>query len=152
MICESSNPVQQAQSIETLVETALEVYDDRSVMHWLSSKDPKQRQAARLELLSRGFNDAQIEFSINLAHPDASVRLHFVNELGHYQDIDPRPWLKLMSDDESREVRIAVVSLLGSLTGYDATDHLRQLMHEERDPIVAARIRDVLELGRQVRR
>lgn len=148
----NDQPVQQVQSVATLVETALEVYDDRSVMHWLSSEDGKQRQAARLELLSRGFNDEQIQFSANLAHPDASVRLHFVNELSRHQDIDPRPWLKLMSGDESREVRLAVVSVLGSLRGYDATDQLRQLMSDEHDPSVAARIRSVLNLGKQVRR
>ncbi|KAA1258358.1 hypothetical protein LF1_08760 [Rubripirellula obstinata] len=145
-------PVKQAQSVETLVETALEVYDDRSVMHWLSSDDAQQRDAARLELLSRGFNDSQIDFSINLAHPDASVRLHFVNELSRHQDIDPRPWLKLMWGDESREVRLAVISVLGSLRGHDATSELRQLMSQERDPMVAAKIRDTLELGKQVRR
>jgi hypothetical protein len=148
----SQQPVKQAHSVATLVETALEAYDDRSVMHWLSSNDAEQRQSARLELLSRGFNDAQIDFSINLAHPDASVRLHFVNELSRHQDIDPRPWLKLMWNDESREVRLAVISVLGSLRGRDASSELRQLMAQERDPMVAAKIRDALELGKQARR
>jgi hypothetical protein len=150
--------VQQVQSIATLVETALEVYDDQSVMHFLCSEDGAKRQAAKLELLSRGYNEAQIQFATNLAHPDASVRLHFVNALSQHsgiggnRDIDPRPWLALMANDESRNVRLAVVSVLGSLSDRDATDLLRQMMSQERDPSVAARIRSVLKLGEQVRR
>lgn len=142
----------EVHSAANLVETALQAYDDRSVMHWLSSDQASYRDAAKLELLSRGYDEEQLEYAKHLFDPDPSVRLHFVQQLNQSDRIDPRPWLKLMAIDENRTVRLAVVTALGSLSGHDVAGQLQQMMAAERDPSVAAKIRHTLDLGKQASR
>lgn len=142
----------EVPSAANLVETALQAYDDRSVMHWLSSDQASYRDAAKLELLSRGYDEEQLEYAKHLFDSDPSVRLHFVQQLNQSDRIDPRPWLKLMAIDENRTVRLAVVTALGSLSGHDVAGQLQQMMAAERDPSVAAKIRHTLDLGKQANR
>jgi hypothetical protein len=142
----------EVQSGDNLVETALQAYDDRSVMQWLSSDQSSHREAAKLELMSRGYEHQQLQYAKHLFDPDPSVRLHFVQQLNRSARMDPRPWLKLMSVDENRTVRLAVVTALGSMSGHDIDQQLQRMMAAERDPSVAAKIRHTLDLGKQASR
>ena len=138
--------IEQVQNTEVLVETALEAYDDRSVMHWLHSRDHQHQQSAKLELLSRGYSESQITQAANLTHPEVKVRLHFLNLIGRHPTLDPRPWLKLMAGDENRDVRMTVVSILASFRDPDAKSQLRTMIATERDQAVASKIRQALNL------
>jgi HEAT repeat protein len=60
--------------------------------------------------------------------------------------IDPRPWLLLLLQDESRDVRLHTISILGSMDDPAIARRLQSHLADERDPTVAARIRRVLDL------
>ncbi len=124
----------------------LDAYDDRSVMHWLVSPHAKLRSKATIELFARGYSERDLAFAHHMVHQDTQVRLAFLDRLTRDAEIDPRPWLWMMAEDESREVRLRVVAILGTMNDHAAENRLRTLMVQERDPTVAARIRRVLKL------
>lgn len=129
-----------------LVDSPLETFDDKSVMYWLASPDPVFRNKARLELTGRGYGDSQIELATQIVTGDSQTRRALVDKIARSQDLDPRPWLLMMLDDRSREVRLRVVSVLATLNDRAITQRLRMHLMDERDPTVAARIRRLLDV------
>ncbi|QDT06468.1 hypothetical protein K227x_48780 [Rubripirellula lacrimiformis] len=136
-------PVAQA----TLVDSAMQAYDDVSVIHWLSSQQEPLREQAKLELLSRGYTQQDLQLATRIATADLPTRLDLVDLIAREPSIDPRPWLWMMSRDEHRDVRMRVVSVIGTMNDAAARSHLQTLMSEESDPIVATRIRRALGLS-----
>ncbi|TWT55175.1 hypothetical protein Pla22_28300 [Rubripirellula amarantea] len=134
------------QSVTHLVDTPMESASTHSVMTWLLSEHEQLRSQAHLELLARGLSESQIEMAKSAVNPDVSVRLDFVHRVIRHPDVDPRPWLKLMTEDESREVLAEVISVLGTMPDQESAGFLRTLMvRHSSDPKIVARIRSVLE-------
>ena len=146
---ETSFGVASADSVAAVnhdEDLPLEAYNDRSVMHWLVSSHANLRNKAAIELQSRGYSDRELEMAQHMVHADTKVRLAFLDHLTRDREMDPRPWLRMMAEDESREVRLRVVSILATMNDHATEDYLRTLRVQERDPTVAARIRRVLKL------
>jgi hypothetical protein len=143
---ETAEPTMDIRPVTHLVDSPMETFDDRSVIHWLASPDPEFREKARLELMSRGYDDAQIAIATQIASGDTRTRKDLIDSIVHSNDIDPRPWLLMMLSDDSRDVKLRVISVLATMNDPDVTQRLRMHLVDERDPTVEARIRRVLGL------
>jgi hypothetical protein len=143
---ETALPTMDIRPVTHLVDSPMETFDDRSVIHWLASPDPEFREKARLELMSRGYDDAQIAIATQIASGDTRTRKDLIDSIVHSNDIDPRPWLLMMLSDDSRDVKLRVISVLATMNDPDVTQRLRMHLVDERDPTVEARIRRVLGL------
>jgi hypothetical protein len=72
--------------------------------------------------------------------------MQLVDAISRSSAIDPRPWLLMMLDDESRDVKLRVISVLATMNDPGVSQRLKMHLVDERDPTVAARIRRVLDL------
>jgi len=129
-----------------LVDSPLGTFDDVSVMRWLGSPHAVLRDKAKLELVSRGFDGTAIAIASRIHTGDARQKMELIDALGSTEMIDPRPWLMLLLQDESRDVRLHTLSVLGSMDDPAIVAQLRSKLAEEQDPTVAARMRRVLNL------
>lgn len=143
---ETSFQTDEVQSAAHLMDSPMQAYDDASVMHWLSSDHAKLREQATLELMSRGYDAAELSIATQFFAGDVPTRIGLVDMIARDPSLDPRPWLWMMARDEHRDVRLRVVSVLATMNDPEAQNRLRTLMVDETDPIVAARIRRVLNL------
>ncbi len=135
-----------AQAASHLVNSPLEMLDDRSVIHWLGSDDPARREQAREELTRRGLDEHEIEIAAGVASTDLQTRLEVIDAITRSSRLDPRPWLLMLLEDSNRDVKLRVISALATMSDPGIESRLRIRMAEEPDPTVAARIRSVLQL------
>ena len=134
------------RAVTYLVDSPMETFDDKSVVHWLASPHASLRDKAKLELIARGFNGTQLAIATELATGDVATRIELIDSISRSSAVDPRPWLMMMLDDESRDVKLRVISILATMKDPDVNQRLRMHLVDERDPTVAARIRRVLNL------
>ncbi|QDS89573.1 hypothetical protein EC9_37730 [Rosistilla ulvae] len=123
---------------------ALEAYSTRAVIDLLSSIRKPLAQAARSELIHRGFRPADLSLAIRLASNTAAIRMTLIDEITNRSDIDPRRWLLWLAEDAERSVRMRALSALGTMNDPNVAKELRTLLSTEQDPAVAARIRQAL--------
>lgn len=136
-------PIQQASQ---LVTSPMEMLDDRSVILWLGSDERRRREQAREELTRRGLEDHEIEIAVGVASSDLRIRLEVIDTITRSSGIDPRPWLLMLLDDPSRDVKLRVISALATMSDPGIEGQLRMRLADEPDPTVAARIERVLQL------
>jgi hypothetical protein len=122
---------------------ALADQDELTVMRRLHSRDPQSVQLAREELTRRGFDDRHLRMAEDLTSPDPQVRLRFAQALPRIRDVDIRPWLKTLAEDEDPNVRLAAVAIIATSGLPESLTWLRQLDLRETDP----RVRDQLQKG-----
>ena len=135
-----------ATSQVTMVDSPMGTFDDASVMRWLGSPHSVLRDKAKLELVSRGFDGTAIAIATRIQTGDVREKMELIDALNGTGIIDPRPWLLLLLQDESRDVRLHTISILGSMDDPAIARRLQSHLADERDPTVAARIRRVLDL------
>ena len=129
-----------------LAETPLETYDTASVIHWMGSSQPALRERAKIELARRGFSEYQLQLATHMATSDVASRLEMVDAIGRSAIEDPRPWLAILLTDKDREVRLKTISVMATMNDREMNSRLQMRLSDERDPIVTARIRRVLNL------
>jgi hypothetical protein len=129
-----------------LVDSPLQTYDDPSVMRWLVSDHATLREKAEAELSRRGYDQEALSIARQLAGADALGRMEMVETISRSDRVDPRPWLLMLLEDPSRDVRLRVISVMATMNDPAMTQRLRLQLVDERDPTVAARIRRVLKL------
>lgn len=132
--------------VVSLVDTPMETFDDSSVIRWLGSPHTALREKAREELERRGFTARQISLADQLVRGDVPTRIGLVDVIARADSIDPRPWLLMLLDDENRDVQLRAISVLATLDESAITNELRRRLVDGQDPIVAARLRRVLDL------
>ena len=130
----------------TRVDSPLGTFDDESVMRWLASPHSVLREKGKLELVSRGFDGTEIAIATRIHTGDVREKIELIDALSGTQMIDPRSWLLRLLQDESRDVRLHTISILGSMDDPAIAERLQSHLVDERDPTVAARIRRVLNL------
>lgn len=130
----------------TQIDQPLAAYETRSVIEFLDSSQAVLRDAAIGELRQRGFNAVEIELAMRLTSRDLDVRLALVEELGTRSDTDPQQWLLWLASDPERDVRLQAIARLGTMSNAEVTESLRRLLNQERDPLVATRLRRLLGL------
>jgi hypothetical protein len=134
------------QPVAHLVDSPLETYDDASVMRWLGSEHAALRDKAESELVRRGYGPSEISLATQIVTADTQARLGLVNAIAQSGRVDPRPWLLMLLDDPSRDVKLRVISVLATMNDPTISQRLQLHLVDEEDPTVAARIRRVLKL------
>lgn len=143
---ETSYQADQIQPVTRVVDSPMETYDDRSIFHWLASPHQVLREKARLELIRRGYDGSQIRLAAQLSAGDVETRLGVIDQLARSRSIDPRPWLLFLLDDSNRQVQLRAISVLATMDDPAIGTALRSRLNDQPDPIVAARLRRVLDL------
>ncbi len=136
----------EIQSVSHLVDSPMDTFDDKSVMHWLGSPHQALREQARDELVSRGYSNTELSIATQISAGDPRTRMELIDAIVRSDAIDPRPWLLMMLGDENRDVKLRVVSVLATMNDPSVSQRLRMHLIDERDPTIAARIRRVLDL------
>ena len=146
----SPQPADQAsptiQPVTHLLDSPLETYDDASVMRWLGSEHVALRDKAESELTRRGYGPSEISLATQIVTADTQTRLELVNQIAQSPNVDPRPWLLMLLQDPSRDVKLRAISVLATMNDPAISQRLQLHLVDEQDPTVAARIRRVLKL------
>jgi hypothetical protein len=121
-----------ANQADSIVE--LHCQDDLSLMRRLHASSPYDARAARSELTRRGFDARHLRMAEDLTNPDPGVRLHFAQTLPAIRDVDIRPWLRTLADDDDPQVRQAAIAVIATLGTPESQSWLRRLQLTEEDP------------------
>lgn len=136
----ASQPALEAPETETPESNV----SDRALMVQLRAEDLKLASAAVRQLRGRGFRDREFGLALRLTDPDQRVRLDLIEQLPDLVGIDPVPWLIWLSEDESPEVRRAVVAVMATSAEPRLRARLRTMEVEDADA-------DVVRLARQAK-
>ena len=147
-------PVQRAQRPESegkllswnvpeQAASAVTRISDIALMRRLNDEDRASAEQAKRELRKRGFLTIHIELARRLTHPDPGHRVAMAESLPSLQ-VDARPWLFWLLDDEHPEVRVAAISVLATTADQAVDRRLRQMELDETDPSVLRHLRHVL--------
>ncbi|QDT09582.1 HEAT repeat domain-containing protein [Planctomycetes bacterium K23_9] len=120
--------------------------DTVSIIKVLGSPQEVVRQQAKAELLHRGFSDTELSVAVAIATSDAAYRVELIRQLVDQQTIDARPWLLLMLQDNTREVKLAAVDALGRMLDPQVRKELRLRLIDEPDQKIVLKIRRILNL------
>jgi hypothetical protein len=96
---------------KTVVEWIAEL-GDLEVMRLLHHGDYGVRYTAERELDRRGYAREHLIIAKQLVHPDPRERRQLAEQLPRMTDIDPRPWLLQLSEDEDVSVRRTAEGIL----------------------------------------
>jgi hypothetical protein len=143
---ETSFELDDIRPVTHLLESPMETFDDSSIIHWLGSPHQVLREKAKLELIRRGYGGGQIALATQIASGDVAARKGLVDAIARSESMDPRPWLLFLLDDESREVKLRAISVLATMNDPAIAAELRARLVDQSDPIIAARLRRVLDV------
>ena len=124
----------------------VEAFVDESIYPVLHSEEPSLREAAEIELRSRGYTNQDLHLAAMAGSPRVEDRIALVDHLATLDQADPRPWLRRLLSDNHRDVRLRTISVIATMNDPDAEHILRLRLAPEQDPVVAARLRRVLKL------
>jgi hypothetical protein len=133
-----SSPPLTASPVESLV--------DESIYPLLHHAQSSLREAAEIELRSRGYQERELHLAAMAGSPQVEDRISLVDNLADLDETDPRPWLRRMLHDGHRDVRLRAISVIATMNDPDAMTVLRVRLAQEDDMTVAARLRRVLDL------
>jgi hypothetical protein len=85
---------------------------DLEVMRLLHHGDYGVRYTAERELDRRGYQSEHLSLAKLLVHPDPRERRKLVEQLPRVTNVDPKPWLLQLSEDEDAGVRRAAEGIL----------------------------------------
>jgi HEAT repeats len=137
--------IQQVSS-PPLTSSPVESLVDESIYPLLHHDQPSLREAAEIELRSRGYQERELHLAAMAGSPQIEDRIALVDHLANLDESDPRPWLRRMLHDGHRDVRLRAISVIATMNDPDAMTVLRLRLAQEGDTTVAARLRRVLDL------
>jgi hypothetical protein len=85
---------------------------DLEVMRLLHHGDYGVRYTAEKELDRRGYATEHLPLAKQLVHPDPSERRKLAEQLPRLTNVDPRPWLLQLAEDEDPSVRRTAAGIL----------------------------------------
>jgi HEAT repeat protein len=96
--------------------------DTERLMHQLRSENGWVAQAARAELIRRGFSEVRLQLARQLFDPDPNVRKMLLRALPQLQSVDPEPWIRQLTRDPSAEIRREALAALARIQDASAAD------------------------------
>lgn len=105
---------------------ALQRLPDVEVMRMLHRSESGYAVAAIDELRRRGFQSRHLRLAKRLTDPDPAERRALAFELPGASDVDARPWLDALLDDENAQVRIAAADAIKRLPKTSYRDRIYQ--------------------------
>ncbi|MGV3483553.1 MAG: HEAT repeat domain-containing protein [Planctomycetaceae bacterium] len=133
------------QPVRHLTESSLQTFEIKSVIGLLGTQQAEVRDRAVEELVRRGLSNEEIRVANQLASPTVEVRLGLLESIIHRTDLDPRPWLLWLAEDQNREVRMRAISTLATMNDASVKQALQKRLQSEHDSAVAAHIRRAIE-------
>ncbi len=85
---------------------------DLEVMRMLHHGDYGVRYTAEKELERRGYAAEHLPLARQLVHPDPQERRKLAEKLPRLTNVDPRPWLRQLAEDEDQNVRRTAAGIL----------------------------------------
>lgn len=85
---------------------------DLEVMRLLHHGDYGVRHTAEKELDRRGYSAVHLPLAKQLVHPDPRERRKLAEQLPRMTNVDPRPWLLQLAEDEDQNVRRTAAGIL----------------------------------------
>jgi hypothetical protein len=119
------------------VGSADQVVRDEGLLPCLHDPDPEVRKVAEEALRGRGLRPEHIELGRLLTDPDHKKRVQVLDHLREAPDLDPGLWLRRLSHDPARSVRVAAARVMSELTFIDLSDRLDQMARSDPEPSVA---------------
>jgi hypothetical protein len=111
--------------------------DTRKLLErWLASKGEETQFVAH-DLATRGFKRLPRQLVEQYLSNNLDDRLHLVDSVLTEPGVDARPWLILLSDDTSAEVRLAVVTIMATSNDKTLVEKAWQVAIRDRDPRIA---------------
>jgi hypothetical protein len=143
---ETSYQAKPIHSVAHVVDSPVQTLDDQSVMLWLGSPHTQMREKAKAELTSRGYGFQEIEIATQIAAGDTPSRLAIIDAISRADNLDPRPWLLMLLNDQNQQVRMRAIAVLATMKDAYVDQRLRRQLGQEPDTAVADLIQRVLEL------
>ena len=85
---------------------------DLEVMRMLHHSDYGVKYTAEKELERRGYAAEHLPLALQLVHPDPRERRKLAEKLPRMTNVDPRPWLRQLAEDEDQDVRRTAAGIL----------------------------------------
>jgi hypothetical protein len=112
---------------------------DAEVIRWLAQGE--HRAMAERELRRRGFGEREMSLAAAATNGNPDVREQLARILPELSGVDARPWLLLLSRDESAVVRAAAVRWLATSSDPGILAQLREIGERETDESVRQALR-----------
>lgn len=125
------------------VVTSATVWRQRTtldVMKRLQSNDVVEASQAMEEFRRRGFGENHLRLVEQLVSPVPQVRRQLAQSLPRFSNLDARPWLIWLSQDDDPEVRLAAVALMAANNDMEIRKRLRQMELEESSSAVLRQV------------
>ena len=130
------------QRLQDSVErTSLASFDEATVVQWLASDHVGFQQLARKELRCRGYDQREVMAAEQYVLGSLDERLSTVQWVATSADASLELWLPLFFRSNSREFKLAAVSILSEASRGEVTGWLSRHADIEPDAIVAERIK-----------
>lgn len=130
------------QRLQDSVErTSLASFDEATVVQWLASDHVGFQQLARKELRCRGYDQVEVMSAEQYVLGSLDERLSTVQWVATSADASLELWLPLFFRSNSREFKLAAVSILSEVGRGEVTGWLSRHADIEPDAIVAERIK-----------
>lgn len=137
----SDDPAQKPGELAAAAPTV----DTRTLLaRWLDA-EPEAAALIEAELAERGLHSMPRDLVRQFLSDVVDERVKLVQKLIVRPRLDAKPWLTLLADDASAEVRLAAVSVMATSNDPELIDKAWQVALHDRDPRVAgltARLRD----------
>jgi len=118
---------------------------DLDVMRLLHAEDGETKDAAKRELVRRGFDPLRLRLAHYLTHPDPAMRAALAESLPVIHGIDQRLWLMTLAKDPNPTVRLAAATVIATTSDVDMKKELRQLETQETNPKVRQMLRQAIQ-------
>jgi len=112
--------------------------DALEVMGRIRSADPSAADAAREELVRRGFGPRELELARRLTDPRPEVRRELAQILPGLAGVDAVAWLMWLSRDQDADVRLAAVTVMATTGDPALLRELEKIALKDSDPRVRA--------------
>jgi hypothetical protein len=119
-------------------EKPLDESDVLTIMRRLHDPSPRMVAAAEAELASLGFGSAEMELARAVTDADAKVRRDCVDRLGTIPNLNAKPWLLWLSQDQDVLVRLAALTWMATSRDPDLLRVVERTALQDRDPRITA--------------
>ena len=129
--------LESANAGSTVAEHQQATNDTRKLLaRWLASKGEETQFVAH-DLATRGFKRLPRRLVEQSLSETVDDRLRLVDDVLKEPGVDARPWLILLSDDASAEVRLMVVTIMATSDDKTLVEKAWQVAIRDRDPRIA---------------
>jgi len=111
--------------------------ETRGLLQRWRDSNGNETQFIEHDLATRGFKRLPPRLVEQYLSDDAEARLRLVDSVLAERNIDARPWLALLADDENADVRLAAVTVMATSDDKSLVEKAWQVAIRDRDPRIA---------------